>query len=247
MTIQGVVFDLDDTLYDQRQYLQGAFGAVAAYLRGMIDLEENSILEGLLEISREKGSDSGKIIDDFIASAGGNANDEEMISRAVDAFLSFTPKKLLPYGESREVLECLKQRRVKLGLLTDGRPQVQRAKIDALSIAGYFDAIVLSDECGRDRRKPDALPYQRVLRSLGIDPDECVFVGDNPKRDFVGAKKLGIKTVRVLTGEYRNISLGEEFDADHVIESLAGLPRLLDGFERAVPGEHQKMAGRTTS
>ncbi|HVC27487.1 MAG TPA: HAD-IA family hydrolase [Nitrososphaerales archaeon] len=233
MTIQGVVFDLDDTLYDQQVYLQGAFGAVAAYLSGRFHVDEISILERLLEISKEKGSDSGKIIDDCIVSAGGNASDDELIGRAVDAFLSFTPKELLPYRESREVLEWLKQRRVRLGLLTDGRPQVQRAKISALSIAGYFNAIVLSDECGRNRRKPDALPYRNVLRSLGIGPDECVFVGDNPRKDFIGARKLGIRTVRVLTGEYRNLSLGGEFDADDVIESLAELPMLLEGIERA--------------
>jgi putative hydrolase of the HAD superfamily len=245
MTIQGVVFDLDDTLYDQRQYLQGAFGAAAAYLCGRLDLEEDSILEGLLEISRKKGSGSGKIIDDFVASAGGSA-DGEVVGRAVDAFVSFAPKELLLYRESREVLEWLKGRGVRLGLLTDGRPQTQRAKIDALCISGYFDAIVLSDEYGRDRRKPDALPYEHVLHGLGIGPDECVFVGDNPKKDFVGARKLGIRTVRVLTGEYRSLSLGEVFDADDAIETLADLPRLLEGMANAaLEGYHEKV-GRTT-
>jgi putative hydrolase of the HAD superfamily len=245
VTIQGVVFDLDDTLYDQHQYLQGAFGAVAAYLCGKFDLEEDSILESLLEIAREKGSDSGKIIDDFVASVGGDANYGQVIGQAVDAFVSFTPKELLPYRESREVLKWLKERRVKLGLLTDGRPRVQRAKIDALSIGGYFDAIVLSDECGRNKRKPDALPYQQALRGLGIGPDECVFVGDNPRKDFIGARKLGIRTVRVLTGEYRNLSISDKFDADHVIECLAELPRLLERVERATLEEYHERAGRT--
>ena len=246
MTVQGVVFDLDGTLYDQHQYLQGAFGAVAAYLCARLDLEENSILEGLLEISRMKGSDSGKIIDDFVASTGGGADRREVIDRAVDAFVSFTPKELLPYNDSREVLEWLKRRRIRLGLLTDGRPQVQRAKIKALCISGSFDAIVLSDECGRERRKPDPLPFQHVMSGLGVGPDECIFVGDNPKKDFVGARKLGIRTVRVLMGEYRNLSLGEEFDADDDIRSLAELPRLLEGIERAaLEGYHDK-AGRTS-
>jgi putative hydrolase of the HAD superfamily len=232
MTIRGVVFDLDDTLYDQQQYLRGAFGAAAACLRLRFDLEEASILESLLEISKEKGSDSGKIIDDFVSAAGG-ADSGEAVGPAVEAFVSFVPRELIPYRESREVLEWLKRRRMKLGLLTDGRPKTQRAKIDALSIAGYFDAIVLSDEYGRHRRKPDSMPYQRVLRDLRVGPEECVFVGDNPKRDFVGARKLGIRTVRVLTGEYRGIHLGDEFDADDSIESLAELPGLLDGIERA--------------
>ena len=52
------------------------------------------------------------------------------------------------------------------------------------------------------------------------DPSNMIYIGDNPNKDFVNIKKLGIKTVRVLTGNYKNLKLSKKFEAEITIRNL---------------------------
>ena len=197
--IEAVLFDLDDTLFDQRQWLDGAWRAVSADAAAVYPLDATAFHRALVEIAAG-GSDRGGIIDRALAQVGlaGAA-----VAPLVSAFRSHRPRRLETYPGVVEALDAL-ARRVHVGLVTDGYPAIQRSKLAALGLHAAFDVAVFSDELGRDRRKPHPAPFRRALDLLGLGPARVVYVGDRPDKDTAGAVALGMRAVRVRTGEYED-------------------------------------------
>jgi putative hydrolase of the HAD superfamily len=119
---------------------------------------------------------------------------------------------------------------VQLGLLTDGYISVQQRKVTALGLASYFDVIIYSDAFGRTHWKPSVIPYQAALHNLNIEARRAVYIGDNPQKDFVGAKRVGISTVwaRYIPGDYfRLASPSSDYAADFTCDYVSDLRQLL--------------------
>lgn len=194
--IAAVTFDLDDTLYPQSEYLAGAWDAVAeAGARLGLDPE---MLRLALEKVAAGGSDRGGIVDRAVALIDGDAH---TVAPLVDSFRAHRPARLEPYPGVARALARLR-RRVPVACITDGDPAIQRAKLVALGLERAFDAVVLSDERGRQRRKPHPAPFLTALRGLGAHPPVAVHVGDRPEKDVTGAVLAGMRAIRVTTGEY---------------------------------------------
>ena len=194
--IEAVLFDLDDTLFEQRRWLEGAWRAVAAVGEGR-GVDAVALHAALLDVASE-GSGRGGIIDRALARVGAGPLD---VAPFVEAFRAHRPRQLPLYPGVREMLEDLR-RQVRVGLVTDGDPRIQRAKLDAVGLAGSFDVEVLSDALGRARRKPHPAPLRTALAVLGVDPARAAFVGDRPDKDVAGALAAGMLAVRVRSGEY---------------------------------------------
>lgn len=94
--------------------------------------------------------------------------------------------------------------RVPVAVITDGAVAGQRAKLAALELEMAFDAVVLSDGWGREFRKPHPRPFRTALALLGVDAAHAVMIGDRPDKDIGGAARVGIRGIRVRTGEYRS-------------------------------------------
>jgi putative hydrolase of the HAD superfamily len=101
-----------------------------------------------------------------------------------------------PYPEVERSLERL-GRQYRLGLISDGFLDVQRRKLDALGISEFFEATIFSDQFGRSAWKPSLKPFQIALSELGLEGHECVYVADNPRKDFFPSRKLGLYTFRI--------------------------------------------------
>lgn len=86
----------------------------------------------------------------------------------------------------------------RLGLLTNGPPDVQRRKLDGTGLAGCFDAVVISGESGVGKPSPAA--FHLVLTALGVRSEEAVMVGDSWERDIEGALAAGIRPIWVAAG-----------------------------------------------
>ena len=84
-----------------------------------------------------------------------------------------------------------------LGIITDGYLITQQNKIKALKIEDCIDVIVYSDELGREHWKPSEKPYRTVMEKLSCNGNECIYIADNPEKDFVTAKALGWMTVHI--------------------------------------------------
>lgn len=82
----------------------------------------------------------------------------------------------------------------KVGIITDGRPEGQRAKIDSLGV--FVDKIIITDELGRVQfRKPNQKAFQLMKESLDVQPERMVYVGENLKKDFIAPKQMGTKCI----------------------------------------------------
>lgn len=193
--IGAVLLDLDDTCFDQREFLIGAFSAVARRA-GQLGVDERGIRAALDDIAAE-GSDRGGIIDQALRTLGVAVPARPL----VDAFRAYRPARLTPYPGVREGLDRMR-RLVPVGLVTNGDPPGQRAKLAALGLDDAFDAVVVSDELGRRFRKPHPAPFSEALRLLHADPCRSFFIGDHPERDIAGAQHVGMRAIRVRTGEH---------------------------------------------
>src|SRR5262249_51308558 len=109
-----------------------------------------------------------------------------------------------------------------VGVLTDGMAAVQRRKLRALGLDRRVPCIVVSDDYGLDCWKPSPVPYRAALEQLGVAAGQAVYVGDNPAKDFIGARALGIATVRVRrpVGDHSGTVLDAAHEADVTIASL---------------------------
>ncbi|MGG3881913.1 HAD family hydrolase [Bacillus smithii] len=82
---------------------------------------------------------------------------------------------------------------------------------------------------GIHNAKPSPYCFMHIIEREKVNPHDVVYIGDNPKKDFVGIKPLGFKTIRVMTGQHRSIEMPKEYEADIRIESLAQLEDVLSG------------------
>jgi putative hydrolase of the HAD superfamily len=128
-------------------------------------------------------------------------------------------QRLMP--DARETLARLKPS-CKLGLLTNGAPDLQREKLGASGLAPFFDAVVISGELGIG--KPDPGIFHHLLERLGVVPREAAMVGNSLERDIAGARNAGVLPVwiRVPGSE-------EHADAEpaETITGLSELPEIL--------------------
>jgi putative hydrolase of the HAD superfamily len=221
--IRALVFDLDDTLFPERDFVQSGFAAVDAWLR------KDKAIGGFMEkASAEfiRGA-RGDIFNRALRSLG-VADDAQLVRQMVEVYRDHEPLISL-YADAHWALEHFAST-TQLGLLTDGYLKVQQRKVAALKISDRFAAIVYSDTLGRQGWKPSPLPFQQITKELGCAPSECVYVGDNPAKDFVTAKRLNWFTIRVRRpgGEHSTVKLDQEHEAGAEIRSLAELKTTLE-------------------
>ena len=220
--IRAVIFDLDDTLYDEMQFVKGGFKAVSSYISKNNNTNQTVVYQVLLEALEKHGR--GHTFDVALKKLG--LYEEELIPRLVAVYRIHKPN-LAPYPDVRAVLTALKTQGYKLGLITDGNVEVQRNKVEALEVKDFFDCLIFSNEYGIEKQKPNPFPYQKVMEELEVSARETIYVGDNPYKDFVTSKKLGMWTMRLLRGHYKDVKLQEEYEAVYQIKNLRELADII--------------------
>ena len=204
LPLSAVTVDLDDTLFPQSAWLAGAWAAVAA---AAVPYGVPDLLPALLSIAAE-GSDKGAIIDRALAAVSVDGGD--FMSALVAAFSTWAPAALDLYPGARDALIRLRSDGLALAIITDGNPVIQRSKLAALGLFELVDHVVISDEIGgRATRKPSPEPFLRALQLCGCSADEALHIGDRPAKDVAGAAGVGMRTIRVRTGEYADTPDGD--------------------------------------
>jgi putative hydrolase of the HAD superfamily len=224
--ITTVIFDLDDTLYDEIDYCQGAFGAVADFLADKPGCPAASrIFETLWN---EFNSGNHKTTFNAALEQLGIQYDTALIEQLIEVYRNHIPDIKLP-KESNDVLHKL-NRRYTLALLTDGFLPAQQLKVRALGIEKYFKCIIYTEQLGREFWKPSPLGFEKILKTLNAKPQNTAFLGDNEKKDFIAPNRLGIFTIQIIRPARIHTSISEDPDAaaQHIIHSLSVLPDLLE-------------------
>lgn len=181
--IKVILFDLDDTLYSEKDYVRSGFHLIAKRFPEIPDAEKM-----LWEYFTRKEP----AIDRFLKKIG--ADSAEIKETCLTTYRNQMPDIRL-YSGVHEMLTRLHERH-KLGLITDGRPEGQRAKIKALGIGEMFDNIIITDELGGiGFRKPNPKAFEIMAEFFGVDYTDMCYIGDNPGKDFIAPERLGILAI----------------------------------------------------
>jgi putative hydrolase of the HAD superfamily len=226
--ITTVIFDLDDTLYDEIEYCKSGFTAVAEFLANRFD---NLLPEQIFNIFWKQFTTGNRTktfnaaLDELKISC-----EEQLILEMVELYRNHRPDIELPQ-DSREVLTRL-SKKYTLGLLTDGFLPAQKLKIRALGIEKYFKSLIYTEELGRDCWKPSPAGFIKILDNLNAKPENTVYIADNEKKDFIAPNALGILTVQLIRPARIHTLAGGQPNASarQIIDQISSLPALLEEF-----------------
>lgn len=182
--ISAVVFDLDDTLYSEKDYVRSGYKAVSKTIPQVADAEKK-LWESFL---------GGKPAIDMVLKESGIYS-EPLKAHCLSVYRAHDPE-IEFYEGVREMLKKLKIGGLKTGIITDGRPDGQRKKIEALGLESLVDEIIITDELGGpEYRKPNPRAFELMKERLGVPYDEMVYIGDNIRKDFIAPEELGMKSI----------------------------------------------------
>lgn len=215
-----IIFDLDDTLYDERMYVKSGFQAVAAfgYERFGWDQDESFLL--MVDLLEHNGR--GAVFDQWLSTH--RQYGKELVKKCVRVYRHHTPSIQL-CTEARRLLPEISD--YPLYLVTDGHKIVQQKKVNALGIEHYFKYVFITHRYGIRHAKPSTYCFSRIMEKEGCDWHNMLYVGDNPAKDFVNLNSLGVHTVRVLTGVHRNVIAKDGYEAQHIISDLGYFQQVL--------------------
>jgi putative hydrolase of the HAD superfamily len=224
--ITTVVFDLDDTLYDELDYCRSGFRAVAESVADLPDAPSakhvfDSLWRQFSAGNRTKTFDAA--LDDL-----GISYDEKIIQKMIKTYRSHKPKIKLP-ADSARVLRQL-SRKYTLALLTDGFLPAQQLKVQALKIEKYFKCIIYTEQLGRKYWKPSTVGFEKLMQALNAKPQDIAYVADNQMKDFIAPNKLGFLTIQITRPARIHTSTSDapNASAQHVICKITRLPTLLE-------------------
>ncbi len=184
--LKAIIFDLDDTLYSEKEYVRSGYAVIS---QALSHLKDKDIEKKLWKAFEEKKS----AIDEFLHSE--NIYTDELKQQCIELYRQHQPNIHLYEGVT-EMLVQLRKRGLSIGIITDGRPEGQRAKIKALNLEKYVDKIIVTDELGGIAyRKPNEKAFVLIKELLDVEFLEMCYVGDNTKKDFIAPEKLGMKVI----------------------------------------------------
>lgn len=211
-----LVFDLDDTLYEERRFVEGGFKAVAQYLKETFNLPEAKTLAFMQDCLQQDGR--GTIFDDTLREF--DCYSPRLVQTCLQRYRSHKPQIQLSEAADR----CLRRfARFPIYVVTDGNKQVQQRKIDALKLSRHIQRALVTHCFGRRYAKPSPYCFQKICQWERTTPQNVVYIADNPTKDFVGIKPLGFQTIRIHQGPYQNQTFPPEYEADHQIDTLDAL------------------------
>ncbi|HSR48552.1 MAG TPA: HAD-IA family hydrolase [Anaerolineales bacterium] len=226
---RAVVFDLDDTLYPEREFVRGGLQAAAVWAEHALEADAARAFAELWAMF-EAGV-RGDTFDRWLRSHGYPipGNREAMIL----AYRDHRPH-LKPYLDVRPALEDV-HTSCALGVITEGVRHVQQAKLAALGLQDLLKDVVVLGEEEREAWKPSPRPFERWMADKEFQPDEIVYVGDNPAKDFLGARRAGWSSIRVRRPEGLHAAAeprGVEARPDFEFPDLVQLPALVAAHAR---------------
>lgn len=211
--LNAVIFDLDDTLYPEKEYVRSGYREVAKLLPQIVNAEER--LWGAFLAGRPA-------IDVVLKDAG--IEDVSLKAQCLEAYRKHEPQIQL-YDGVANLLRVLRRNGKKIAILTDGRPDGQRRKIAALGLTDLVDEIVITDELGGIQfRKPNDVGFRILKYRLGVSYERMAYVGDNPCKDFHAPRMLGMPYIYYQNPEGL---YSKETYAPVTVHSIAELKRVL--------------------
>lgn len=221
--IKALVFDLDDTLVSEMEFVESGYFTIAQELSKDLQINQAEIFGKLKgEFSKNSKNVFNRVLDSY-----GIDYDLNYINDLVKIYREHKPT-LKGYPNIKDELVKLRAEGFKLGIITDGFEISQKNKIMSLNLYEYVDEIIVTDEFGKDFWKPSVKPFELIKNKLNVDYNEMVYIGDNPNKDFYIKKDYPISTVRIYRpeGVYANDEYLEGVREDYRINNIEELSRI---------------------
>ncbi len=188
LKIRGVIFDIDDTLYTEKYYVYRGFEEVSRFLAATACGQTAEQLYDSLWDSFLHGRFG-------IAALCEELGMPEKAEEALGVYQAvYRDIELLP--GAREVITALRRRGIRLGVITDGVPEAQSCKLEALGIGDLMDEVIYTEDLGgHDFRKPNPAAFRLMREYLGLPFETLLYIGDNPRKDFAPCQALGMQAV----------------------------------------------------
>lgn len=197
--IKAVLFDLDNTLIDfMRMKTESSNAAISAMVDAGLPIEEKKAKKILFELFKEYGIEDQTIFQKFLEKTIKKI-DYRILSNGIAAYRRVQAGFLFPYPHVRSTLVKLKEKNLILGIVSDAPRMRAWLRLAEMNLTHYFDFVITLDDTGA--LKPSSLPFEKAVKELKLNPSEILFVGDNPERDILGAKKAKMKTCLALYGQ----------------------------------------------
>jgi putative hydrolase of the HAD superfamily len=149
-------------------------------------------------------------------------DDRALAAELAEIFGFDRSRRHVVFAESEQILHHLRKH-FRLGLITNGAPDIQGTKIDGANLASFFDTIIISGDHGFG--KPDLRIFQLALQRLEVAAHEAVMIGDSLKRDVAGARDAGIRTIWI--NRYKRTLDDSHAVPDIELTDLRDLPTIL--------------------
>jgi putative hydrolase of the HAD superfamily len=215
-----LIFDLDDTLYEEITYVKSGFRSVAQWLESEFAWDEERSYRYMRHVLEAAGR--GRVFDRLLQ--WHDYHSKTLVQRCVWIYRHHRPQiRLTP--AARDLFPKLAG--TPLYLVTDGHKLVQAYKVAALGIHCRFRKVYLTHRYGLGHAKPALTCFERIRARERCGWKDMVHVADNPAKDFVNLTPLGVRTIRVLTGAYRDVKAPRGYDATCRIPDLSYLPGVL--------------------
>lgn len=234
---KGVVFDLDDTLVDHKQWMYRKLQIIYPTTFAKWGIENDCFLITAAQLIDE--GERAFLIDRLLQLLNLPVNLRDMAIEAYrEAVVEVTPI----FDDVYSSLNLLKTAGIAIGILTDNPPSTQRSKVQNSDIFDKFDAIVYAREHGRE--KPDAASFHYIAHALNLLPEDLIMIGDNYFRDGVGSIMAGYMGALVITREGGCIS-HNSYMAHTVPETIRSKINLVDNMRFAAYACLESGAGRS--
>jgi len=184
--IKGVIFDLDGTLLDRDKSLVAFLEAQCIRIPALQAVNKQHFLHRFIELDQKGYVWKDKVYQQLCEEFALDISWEYLLDDYIESF----QKHCIGCAGFSEILELLKEKRFKLGIITNGFGKFQMNNIKGLKIDHYFDAILISETEGV--RKPEVAIFQGAMERLDLQPNETIYVGDHPTNDVDASINAGM-------------------------------------------------------
>ena len=215
-----IIFDMDDTLYDESTYVMSSMDAVGKYLSVKYAFKKEILYKDLILELEKNGR--GKVFDVVLKKY--KIYSKKEVLKCIGVYRRNIPRIEL-FNEAIMALRRLPD--LPKYVVTDGNKFVQSIKANALGLDKYFKKVILTHRYGVKHAKPSTYCFSIIKDIENCKWSDLVYIGDDPNKDFVQLNLLGVKTIRVHTGRFFTQKAKEGFDATYHINDLSELNLVL--------------------
>ena len=212
--IKLVIFDLDDTLISKKKFIEEGFRIIALKLYEKYGFSvENTYQRLLTSFPMELKKCLIQILD------------EERITYTNEDIQEFVtiyhtaPRKEIAYEDTSSFIQLLRKYQISIGIIVDGPIEEQKCKLKTIHAYDVFDYIEMVNEAGIEQQP---MVFEKLISQAGVLPEETMYIGDDPAKDFYIKKFIKMKTVRIIREDSlcREAEYLEDIKEDYTVKRL---------------------------